>query len=82
MRPNLIRRTALGIGILAAPIVFAVAGAGQAAADPNVCASGPFGYVSACLNVPVPWWYNGPPNWHDNGWHNGWYNGHGHGHDD
>jgi len=76
MRPNLITRTALGIGALAVPTLMAVAGAGQAAANPDVCATGPWGYVTTCFDVPGYW---DGPDWHDNGRHVGWYDGHGHG---
>ena len=33
----------MGLGAAALPVVFVVAGAGQAAADPGVCVSGPWG---------------------------------------
>ena len=55
------------------PVVFAVAGAGQASAAPGVCVSGPWGYASACINGPgwVDWnpglnW--GPPGQVKNAW--------------
>jgi hypothetical protein len=74
MWPNLIRGAVLSVGVLASPLMFAVAGAGQASADPGLCVSGPLGYASACVDVPgVNVWYDGP-RWHDNGWHNGWRN--------
>ncbi len=63
---GILGKAAAGLGAVAVPVVFAVAGAGQASADPGWCVSGPFGYASACLNVPgwVGW---------DGGWHNGWH---------
>ena len=61
-------KTAVGLGAVAVPMVFAAAGAGQASADPGICVSGPFGYASACLNTPgwIGW---------DGGWNNGWDSG-------
>ena len=54
---GLLGKTAAGLGALAVPAVFAVAGAGQAAADPGICVSGPWGNVSACVDGPgwVDW---------------------------
>jgi hypothetical protein len=73
---RILRKAAAGLGALAVPVVFAVAGAGQASADngPGACVSGPFGYASACLNWPgwVDW---GVPYW--GGWHDGWHGDHG-----
>jgi hypothetical protein len=76
MLPKLIRRLAVGASVLAAPAVFAMSGAGQASADPDLCVSGPYGYASACVEVPgIQVWYDdGPrgPKWHgDRGWHKG-----------
>ena len=48
---GILGKTAVGLGAVAVPVVFAVAGAGQASADPGWCVSGPFGYASACLNA-------------------------------
>ena len=72
-RSGMLGKAAVALGAVAVPVVFAVAGAGQASADPGWCVSGPFGYASACLNAPgwVDW--NG---W-DGGWHNGWHGGDG-----
>jgi hypothetical protein len=68
---GILGKTAVGLGAVAVPVVFAVTGAGQASADPGFCVSGPFGYASACLNTPG-WigWYG--PHW-DGGWDNGWH---------
>ena len=44
--------TAAGLGAVAVPVLFAVAAAGQASADPGICVSGPWGYASACINGP------------------------------
>jgi hypothetical protein len=70
---GILARTAAGVGAAALPAVLAVAGAGQAAADPSVCVSGPFGYASACVDGPewVDWqprgnW--GPPGQIKNAW--------------
>jgi len=38
---GILGKTAAGLGAMAVPVVFAVAGAGQAAADPGICVSGP-----------------------------------------
>ena len=66
-------KTAAGLSAVALPVVFAVAGAGQAAADPGICVSGPWGYASACVDGPewVGWdpgvnW--GPPGQVKNAW--------------
>ena len=66
-------KAAVGVGAMAVSVVFAVAGAGQASANPGWCISGPFGYASACLDVPVWGGWNG---W-DGGWQNGWSGGDG-----
>lgn len=73
---GMLRKTAVGLGALAVPVVFAVSGAGVASADPGFCISGPFEYASACVNTPG-WvgWYDGP-HW-DGGWNNGWHGGDG-----
>jgi hypothetical protein len=44
-------------------VVFAVAEPGQAAADPGICVSGPWGFASACIEGPewVDW--NPGVNW-------------------
>ncbi|WP_238391087.1 MULTISPECIES: hypothetical protein [unclassified Mycolicibacterium] len=72
------RAAVVGLGALAVPVGVAVAGAAPASAGPSICATGPYGYVNACVEGPGwarPWYGDG---WHgDNGWH-----GHGHGHDD
>ena len=72
---GILGKAAVGLGAVAVPVVFAVAAAGQAPADPGVCVSGPFGYASACLDTPG-WigWYG--PRW-DGDWDNGWRGGHG-----
>ena len=46
---------------------------GKASTNPGWCISGPFGYASACLDVPV---WGGWNEW-DGGWRNGWYGGDG-----
>ena len=40
---GILGKTAAGLGAAAVPMVFAVAGAGHAAADPGICVSGPWG---------------------------------------
>ena len=40
---GILGKTAAGLGAAAVPVVFAVAGAGQASAAPGVCVSGPWG---------------------------------------
>ena len=75
---GILGKAAVGLGAVAVPVVFAVAGAGQASADPGWCVSGPFGYASACLNTPG--WVDWGPHWNggwDGGWDNGWHGGHG-----
>jgi hypothetical protein len=69
-RSGILDKAAVGLGAVALPVVFAVAGAGQASADPGWCVSGPFGYASACLNAPG--WVG---DWGDVGWDNGWHGG-------
>ena len=66
---GILGKTAAGLGAVAVPVAFAVAGAGQASANPGICVSGPFGYATACLDTPG-WagWYG--PRW-DGGWDNG-----------
>ncbi|WP_166906360.1 hypothetical protein [Mycobacterium sp. DL440] len=77
IRSKLMRAAAVGLGALAVPVGVAVAGAAPASAGPNICASGPYGYVQACVEGPG-WggWYDNGPRWHGRG------HGHGHGHDD
>ncbi len=72
-------KTAAGLGAVAAPVVFAVIGAGQASADPGVCVNGPWGYASACINEPG--WVDWNPHW-NGGWNNGWGNENDQGEDD
>ena len=57
---RILEKTALGLGAAALPLLFAAAGAGQAAADPGICVTGPAGYASACVDAPE-WvgWYPG-----------------------
>jgi hypothetical protein len=76
---GILGKMAAGLGAVAVPVVFAVAGAGQAAADPGFCVSGPWGNASACINGPgwVDW-----PHW-NGGWdHHGWEDGDDQGEDD
>ena len=60
---GILGKTAAGLGAAAVPVVFAVAGAGQASADPGICVNGPWGYASACVSGPgwVDW--DPGPNW-------------------
>ena len=60
---GILGKTAVGLGAVAVPVVFAVAGAGPAAADPGVCVAAPWGYASACVDGPgwVDW--NPGVNW-------------------
>ena len=60
---GILGKTAAGLGAVAVPVVFAVAGAGQAVADPGICVTGPWGYASACVDGPgwVDW--NPGVNW-------------------
>jgi hypothetical protein len=67
---GILGKTAAGFGAAAVPVMFAVAGAGQASAD--ICVSGPWGYASACLNTPG--WVDWNPGW-DGGWHGDWHGG-------
>ncbi len=58
---NMIRRSAIGVIAAAVPLGFATAVAAPASAGPNLCVSGPYGYASACVDVPgVNVWYDGP----------------------
>ncbi|MCV7068836.1 MULTISPECIES: hypothetical protein [Mycolicibacterium] len=78
IRSKLMRAAAVGLGALAVPVGVAVAGAAPASAGPEICATGPYGYVSAC--VEGPGWVRP---WYDDGWRGrGHGHGHGHGHDD
>ena len=76
IRTKLLTAAAVGLGTLAVPVGVAVAGAAPASAGPEICATGPYGYVSACVEAPG-WghWKHGP-RWHGRG------HGHGHGHHD
>jgi len=69
-----------GLGAVAASLGIAVAGAGPASADPDLCVSGPFGYAYAC--VQTPGWVGVPGYWYDGPRHGGWGHGHGEGHGD
>ena len=60
-------------------VVFAVAGAGHASADPSIYVGGPWGYASACINGPG--WVDWGPHW-NGGWDNCWGNGDDQGEDD
>ena len=66
---GILGKAAVGLGAVAVPAVFAVAGAGQASAGPGICVSGPFGYAFACVDTPGWGW-----GW-DGGWDNGWHGG-------
>ena len=71
---GILGKTAVGLGAVAVPVVFAVAGAGQASADPGICVSGPWGYASACINRPgwVDWGRTGTAGGTaDGGWGDG-----------
>lgn len=58
---KMIRRSVVFVGALAASAGFALAGASQASADPELCVTGPYGYVTTCADVPiVDVWYDGP----------------------
>src|SRR5258707_8623143 len=75
---GILGKTAVGLGAVAVPVVFAVAGAGQASADPGICVSGPWGYASACINGPG--WVDWGPHWNGgraNRWGNRLGNGDG-----
>ena len=66
---EILGKTAAGVGAVAVPVVFAIAGSGQASADPGICVNGPWGVASACINAPG--WIDWRPGW-DGGWDNGW----------
>ena len=74
IRSNLTRAAVVSVGALAVPVAVAVGGAAPASADPEVCVSGPYGYVHACVEAPGwrPW--HGDRHWHGRG--------HGHYYDD
>ncbi|MUL84227.1 MULTISPECIES: hypothetical protein [unclassified Mycolicibacterium] len=77
---GILGKTAAGLGAASVVFAVAVAGAGQASADPGgICVSGPWGFTSACVNGPG--WVDWGPNWHG-GWHNGWGYGDDQGQDD
>jgi hypothetical protein len=60
---GILGKTAAALGAVALPVVFAVTGTGQAAADPGLCVTGPWGNASACVDRPgwVDW--NPDVNW-------------------
>ncbi|HZN80968.1 MAG TPA: hypothetical protein VFC01_14980 [Mycobacterium sp.] len=76
---GILGKMAAGLGAVAVPVVFAVAGAGQASADPGVCVTGPWGFASACINGPG--WVDWSPQW-NGGWDDGWGNDNDQGEDD
>jgi hypothetical protein len=61
--PRIVGKSIAGVAALAVPAAFAVAGSGQAAADPDLCVSGPWGYASACIDSPEWVNWNPGPNW-------------------
>jgi hypothetical protein len=74
IRTKILARVAVGIFAVVAPLGVAVGGAAPASANPDLCVSGPFGYVDACVQGPGWYgWHGGPV------WHGGW--GHGDGDD-
>ena len=66
IRSKLARKAAVGVVAAAVPLSLGFVGASPAAAGPEVCVSGPYGYASACVEAP---------GWVD--WHNG-HRGNGH----
>lgn len=68
IRSKLAKRAVVGVVAAAMPLGLGFAAAAPAAARPEVCLSGPYGYASACVEAPG-WvdWRDGP-------------RGHGHGH--
>lgn len=72
---GILGKTAAGLGAVAVPVMFAVAGAGPAPADPGICVTGPWGFTSACINGPgwVDWGPHWGGEWND-GWGHGWEN--------
>lgn len=74
VRSNLKRAVAIGLGTLAVPVGIAVAGAAPASAGPELCATGPCGCVSACVEAPGWELVRQRSRWRGHG--------HGHGHDD
>jgi hypothetical protein len=58
---KMIRRSAVAVTAAALPLAFATVIAAPASASPGLCVSGPYGYASACVDVPgVNVWYDGP----------------------
>ncbi|BBZ31843.1 hypothetical protein MCNF_04480 [Mycolicibacterium confluentis] len=49
---KLIRRATGTAMIAAGPLCFALAGPAPASANPDLCVTGPYGYASACIEVP------------------------------
>jgi hypothetical protein len=62
-----VKKILITLAALAVSATFSLAGAGQAAAKPGVCVSGPWGYAQAC--VEGPGWVDWNPHW--KGWHPG-----------
>lgn len=58
---KIIRRGAVFVAAAVAPVFFAVATPTAASAAPGLCVTGPYGYASACVDVPgVQIVYDGP----------------------
>lgn len=73
MRSKLRQAAAIGLGTLAVPVGVAIAGAAPASAGPQICATGPYGYVQTCVEGPG-WarWYDDGPRGHGRG-HGHWH---------
>jgi hypothetical protein len=72
------KKILIPLAALILSVTFALAGTPAASADDGgngLCASGPWGFVSAC--VQGPGWVDWNPGW---GWNGGWHGGH-HGED-
>lgn len=61
IRSKLAKKAVVGVVAAAVPLGLGFVGAAPAAAGPEVCVSGPFGYASACVEAPG-WvdWRDGP----------------------
>lgn len=62
IRSKLARKAIVGVVAAAVPLGLGVATAAPAAAGPEVCVTGPYGYATACIEAPG-WvdWRDGPP---------------------
>lgn len=76
IRSKLANKAVVGLIAAAVPLGLGFAGAAPAAAGPEVCVTGPYGYASACVDTP------GWVDWRDAPHGRGHWKKHWNGHDD